>query len=160
MAAALLTLTGVSVLGIAAAIGLAYTATSSVDVSNHVLMGVFGTFLNLLAHSLMIFYLVGKGKAVREAVAENALGGDYVARVRRAHTPVHARATYAMAATMTTAIMGASVDTRVMPGWPHAVLAAVAVALNLWAMASEIAALRTSSGVVDEVNRRIPGAGE
>mgnify|MGYP003289442201 CR=1 FL=1 len=31
--------------------------------------------LNLLAHSLMMFYLIGKGKAIREAVTESALEG-------------------------------------------------------------------------------------
>ena len=153
MAAALVTLTALSIIGIGASFVLAlaspaYTAT-------HVLFGVFGTMLNLLAHSLMMFYLIGKGKAVREAVAEGALGGDYVQRISRLRAPVFSRATYAMALTMTTGIIGASVDVRVMPPWPHGVLAGAALAFQFYAFFTEIAALSGSARVVDEVNARL-----
>ena len=160
MASALLTLTSISVLMIAASAWLAFTANVSADVFRHVLFGVFGTFLNLLAHSLMIFYLIGKGKAVKEAVAENALEGDYVRRVTRARAPVMGRATLAMTATMVTAIIGASVDVGVLSSWPHAVCAGLALATNIVAIAAEISALRGSAVVVDEVNRRLAAGNE
>ena len=157
MAAALLTLTGTSILILALSLVLAFTARTSADVTLHVMLGVFGTFLNLLAHSLMIFYLIGKGKAIKEAVTDHHLVGDYVARVSRARAPVFSRASLAMTVTMITAIIGASVDVRVLPAWPHATLAVAAVALNLFALAAEIAALRGSSLIVDEVNSRLIG---
>ena len=103
---------------------------TAAEVSRHVLFGVFGTMLNLLAHSLMIFYLLGKGKAVKEAVAENALTGDYVARVTRLRAPVFSRAMLAMTVTMIAAIIGASVDVGVLPSWPHALCAALALGLE------------------------------
>ena len=155
MSAALLTLTSISVLGLFWSLVIAFTAQVSADVARHVLVAVFATMLNLLAHSLMMFYLLGKGRAVREALAENHLTGDYMLRVTRLRGPVFARATYAMVLTMITAIVGASVDTRVIPAWPHAALAIGAVALNAWALWTEIVALRGTSVVVDEVNARI-----
>jgi hypothetical protein len=155
MAAALLTLTGLSILGIGASFVMALLAASPAAVARHVLIGVFATMLNLLAHSLMIFYLIGKGKAVREAVTEGELDGDYVRRVSALRAPVFGRATIAMALTMTAAIIGASVDVRVLPSWPHAVLAALAVASNLVALITEIAALAGSARIVDEVNSRL-----
>ena len=155
MAAALLTLTGLSILGIGASFVMALVAVAPAAVARHVLVGVFATMLNLLAHSLMIFYLIGKGKAVREAVAEGGLDGDYVRRVSALRAPVFARATIAMAVTMAAAIIGASVDVRVLPPWPHAVLAGLALASNLVALASEIAALAGSARVVDDVNSRL-----
>lgn len=154
MAAALVTLTALSIFGISAAFIVAMRADDA-STSLHVLFGVFGTMLNLLAHSLMMFYLIGKGKAVREAVAENALDGDYVRRISRLRAPVFSRAPLAMALTMAAAILGASVDVRVMPAWPHAVLAGAGIAAQLYAFATEITALTGSARVVDEVNARI-----
>ena len=155
MSAALLTLTGTSIVLLMASLLLAFVAETSMEITRHVLLGVFSTFLNLLAHSLMIFYLIGKGKAIKEAVTEYGLGGDYVTRVSQIRAPVFTRATMAMTLTMVAAIVGASVDVQVLPSWPHATIALVAVAVNFYALLSEISALRGSSLVVDEVNKRL-----
>jgi hypothetical protein len=154
MAAALLTLTSLSILGIGVSFVLAFQPATM----SHVGIAVFATMLNLLAHSFMMFYLIGKGKAVREAVEEAGLEGDYYRRVARLRAPVFARATIAMALLMAAAIIGASVDVRVLPPWPHALLAAAAVAANLATLVSEVAALTGSARVVDEVNQRLSDA--
>jgi hypothetical protein len=154
MAPALVTLTALSILPITAAfiVGMRGDPAST---SLHVLFGVFGIMLNLLAHSLMMFYLLGKGKAVREAVAESGLDGSYVQRISRLRAPVFSRASLAMALTMAAGILGASVDVRVMPPWPHAVLAAAGIAAQIYAFFTEILALGGSARVVDEVNARV-----
>lgn len=155
MAAALLTLTTLSILGLAGSLALAFAAQVSADISRHVLVALFSTLINLFAHSLMMFYLLGKGRAVRDAIAEHALQGDYMTRVKALRSPVFSRATYAMLLTMATAIVGASVDVRAMPKWPHAALAIGAVAMNLAALWTEIIALQGTARVVDEVNGRL-----
>jgi hypothetical protein len=154
MAAALLTLTGLSIGGLSLSLLLALLIVGD-DKGSHVLIAVFSTMLNLLAHSMMMFYLIGKTKAVREAAAEGALDGDYAGRVARLRGPVFSRATLAMAVTMTAGIIGAPVDVRVMPSWPHAALAIAAVLLQFRAFAAEIAALTGSARVVNEVNARL-----
>ena len=154
MAAALLTLTALSLLGIGASFVVAFQAPSS-NAPSHVLLGVFATMLNLLAHSFMMFYLIGKGKAVREAATEAGLQGDYARRVSVLRAPVFSRATAAMALTMAAGIMGASVDVGVLPSWPHAGLAGAGLLLQLRAFAAEITALTGTARIVDEVNRSI-----
>lgn len=154
MAAALVTLTALSILGVAASFVLAFGGGAA-STSTHVLVGVFATMLNLLAHSLMMFYLIGKGKAVREAVSEGALGGDYAQRIARLRAPVFSRATLAMALTMSAAILGASVDVGVLPAWSHAALAASGLLAQLYAFVSELTALAGSARIVDEVNARL-----
>jgi uncharacterized protein (DUF1786 family) len=111
--------------------------------------------ITLLAHSMMMFYLIGKGKAVKDAMAEHQVAGDYYRRIASARKPVFSIATLAMAATMVAAILGASVDTRVLPPIVHAMIAYGAIACNVAALKIEISALSISSGVVDEVNRQI-----
>ena len=58
-----------------------------------------------------------------------------------------------MVVTMITAILGASVDTGVLPPIVHATIAWGAIACNVAALKIEIDALGESSRVVDEVNR-------
>jgi hypothetical protein len=60
-----------------------------------------------------------------------------------------------MGVTMTAAILGASVDTGVLPPIVHAMIAYGAIACNLGAIKIEIDALLESARVVDEVNRQI-----
>jgi hypothetical protein len=54
-----------------------------------------------------------------------------------------------------TAILGASVDTGVLPPIVHAAIAYGAIFANLAAARIEISALTAASRIVDEVNRQI-----
>jgi hypothetical protein len=123
------------------------------DIARHVSFGIFSTFITLLAHSMMMFYLIGKGKAVKDAMAEHGVAGDYYRRIAAARKPVFSIATFAMALTMAAAILGASVDTGVLPPIVHGTIAYGAVACNLAALKIEIDALTASTRIVDELNR-------
>ena len=152
MAQALLTAV---VIGLAGLVATTFLGLRGADVARHISFGIFSTLVTLLAHSMMMFYLIGKGKAVKDAMAEHSVNGDYYRRIAAARKPVFSIATLAMAATMVTAILGASVDTRVLPPVVHAVFAYGAIVCNLAAAKIEIAALLASSRIVDEVNARI-----
>lgn len=149
MAQALLSAVCIGLVGLLAATIFGLRGT---DVSRHVLFGIFSTLVILLAHSMMMFYLIGKGKALKDAMAEGSLTGDHYRRIAAARKPVFSIGMLAMAATMVTAILGASVDTGVLPPIVHGMIAYGAVACNLAALKIEVAALTASSRIVDEVN--------
>lgn len=159
MGQALVTGVGLGLAGIIAAAVLGLTASDGAGITRHVSYGIFSTLVILLSHSMMMFYLIGKGKAVKDAMAEDGRGPDhpeyrlYVGRIAQARKPVFSIGTFAMAITMMAAILGASVDTRVLPPVVHAMIAYGAIATNLAALKIEIEALRESSRVVDEVNQ-------
>jgi hypothetical protein len=158
---ALLTAVVVGLIGTIATTVFGLTATDGAGISRHISSGIFSTMITLLAHSMMMFYLIGKGKAVKDAMAEAGLGAPddryrtFVGRIAAARRPVFSIATFAMAVTMVAAILGASVDTGVLPPGVHATVAYGAIACNLVALKVEIDALGASSRVVDEVNRLI-----
>lgn len=152
MAAALLTAIVASVGGIAAAIYLGLTARSSAVLAQHISVGIFTTMITLLGHSMMMFYFLGKARAVRDAAAEGGLSTEFERRIAVARKPVFSIAILAMIATMVTALLGASVDTGVLPSGIHAVLAYSCLLLNLGALRVEIGALTESGRVVEEVN--------
>jgi hypothetical protein len=153
MAAALLTAIFASITGIAASMYLGFNSTSGASLAQHISIGIFSTMITLLAHSMTMFYFLGKGKAVREAAAEGGLSKDFERRIAVARAPVFSIATIAMVVTMVTALAGASVDTGVMPSWLHRLLAIAALVANLRAVQLEIRALTESARVVSEVNR-------
>ena len=152
MAQALLSAVGLGLLGMAVA---AFLGLRGTDISRHITFGIFSTMVILLAHSMMMFYLIGKGKAVKDAMAEHNVTGDYYRRIAAARKPVFSIATFAMLATMVAAILGASVDTHVLPPIVHGMLAYGAIACNLAALKIEVDALTASSRIVDEVNSKI-----
>ena len=125
------------------------------EIDRHISFGIFSTLITLLAHSMMMFYLIGKGKAVKDAMTEHSVAGDYYRRIAAARKPVFSIGTLAMAVTMITAILGASVDTGVLPPMVHGTIAYGAIVCNLAALKIEIDALTASSRIVDEVNRQI-----
>src|SRR5665213_2182984 len=144
MAQALLSAVFLGLAGMLAAVFLGLRGT---DVSRHVMFGIFSTLLILLAHSMMMFYLIGKGKAVKDAMAEYNVTGDYFQRIKTARKPVFSIGTYAMGATMLAAILGASVDTGKLPAIVHGMIAYGAIACNLAAVKIEIDALVASSQI-------------
>ena len=150
MAQALLTGVGVGLIGLCAT---AFFGLQGTDVYRHISYGIFSTMITLLAHSMLMFYLIGKGKAVKDAMKEHNVAGDYYRRIAVARKPVFSIATIAMVATMITAILGASVDTKVLSPIVHGMIAYGAIACNLAAIRTELGALTESSRIVDEVNR-------
>ncbi|HEV3059543.1 MAG TPA: hypothetical protein VGY48_14935 [Vicinamibacterales bacterium] len=150
MAQALLTAV---LLGLGGVLATTVVGLRGTDIARHISFGIFSTLITLLAHSMMMFYLIGKGKAVKDAMAEHALTGDHYRRIAAARKPVFSIGTFAMAVTMATAILGASVDTGVLPPIVHGTIAYGAIACNLAALKIEIDALSASRRIVDEVNR-------
>jgi hypothetical protein len=150
VAQALLTAVGISIAGLVTA---AVYGLRGVDLARHVSFGLFSTLITLLAHSMMMFYLIGKGKAVKDAMTEGNLRGDYYGRIAAVRKPVFSIATLAMAITIVAALLGASADTGLLPPVVHGTIAYGAIACNLAAVKIEIDALSASSRVVDEVNR-------
>jgi len=152
LAQALLTAVGIGLIGL---VTTAVFGLQGTDISRHISYGIFSTMVTLLAHSMMMFYLIGKGKAVKDAMAESNVTGDYYRRIAAVRKPVFSSGTLAMGVTMVTAILGASVDTHVLPAVVHAMIAYGAIACNLAAAKIEISALAESSRIVDEVNQQI-----
>jgi hypothetical protein len=143
------------ILGLGGLVTTVIVGLRATDVARHISFGIFSTLVTLLAHSMMMFYFIGKGKAVKDAMAEHGIAGDHYRRIAAARKPVFSIGTLAMALTMVTAILGASVDTGVLPPIVHGTIAYGAVACNLAALKIEVDALTSSSRIVDEVNRLI-----
>jgi hypothetical protein len=150
MSAALLTAAFLSFGGLLAT---AWYGLTGASLSRHILFGIFSTMMTLLTHSMLMFYLIGKGKAVREAAEEGGLSGDFARRIAELRRPVFSLATFAMVLTIVAALLGASVDTGVLPSSIHGLAAYIAIAANVAMVRAEVSALLGSARVVAEVDR-------
>ena len=155
MSTALITVTVLGISGLGYCTVLGFSTASSADVLRHTSLGVFSTLITLLAHSMTMFYLIGKGKAVREAVAEGGLSPELYRVVAKVRRPVFSTATVAMALTMVTEIIGGGVDTGVIPAGVHSVLALSALAGNLVALRTEAVAMLSIARIVAEVDQQL-----
>ncbi len=153
MTAALITASVLSFAGLLASFALGYAAAAPEEVLRHATLAIFVTLITLLAHSMTMFYLIGKGRAIRDAVTEEGLQTDAVARVSALRGPVFKLATLAMGSTMLTAILGGGVDTEAVPAAVHTLLATFTIAVSFVALRAIVHALNESSRIVDEVNR-------
>ena len=153
MSAALITATVLSLVGLLGSFALGYLAGTENEVLQHATLAIFVTLITLLAHSMTMFYLIGKGRAIRDAVTEGSLTTDAEARVSALRGPVFKVASMAMGLTMVTAIFGGGVDTGVIPAGFHAILAVLAIVAGFAAVRTILHALNVSSRIVDEVNR-------
>jgi len=149
---ALITATALGIAGLGYCTVLGFIATSSHDIFLHASFGIFFTLIILLAHSMTMFYLIGKGKAVREAVTEGGLSHEFYTTVARLRRPVFSIATIAMVLTMTTSIAGGGVDTQMIPTGIHLALALSAIVVNLMALRTEVLAMLACARIVGEVN--------
>lgn len=153
MTAALVTATVLGIGGLGYVTVIGFLASAPAEIARHVTFAIFFTFITLLAHSMTMFYLIGKGKAIREAVTDAGLADELHLAVARARRPVFSVGTLAMALTMLAAILGGGVDTDVLPPIVHSMPALAALAANLAAFRAALSALATAADSVTEVNR-------
>ncbi len=152
MSSALITATSLSMAGLIGAFVSGVMVDGGSALRQHATFAVFAALL-LLCHSLTMFYLIGKGKAIREAAADGGLSPDFGVQVSQVRRPVFSQASAAMALTMATAIIGGGVDTGVVPSAIHSILGGLAVVVNLSTLRVEVRALVSSTRIAGEVDR-------
>jgi hypothetical protein len=123
--------------------------------AQHVLFGLFTTFLVTLTQSMTMFYFIGTGKQVKDLVANLPSGPQFVQRTRVFKAKVFPPSLWAMLFTMATMIIGGGVHTRVAwtPPLLHALLAAVSLYYNIVAFWQEAKYMLEQNMLMEELDR-------
>src|SRR5215471_21576767 len=128
--------------------------------TQHVLFGVFATFLVTLAQSMTMFYFIGTGKQVKDLVATKpaSMGNDFIRRTKIFKARVFPPALWAMLFTMATFIIGGGVHTHASwtPVWLHLSLAGIALYFNLVAFYRDAKYMIEHNMLMEEVERTLP----
>ena len=157
MGRALLIVGAMSTLGVIATAVAGYLLHSPTDANMplHVLIGLASSLLLLFSHCWIMFYLIGTGKAIKDAVRENGLDPAIIEETKRFKNDSYPSLMLAMALVMATFIVGGGVATGSVPRWIHHLLFYLAAASQLYALWKERRALTENERLMESVDRRL-----
>ncbi len=160
MGRALLIVGTMATLGVVASAVLGYllSAPTDPDMPRHVLVGLASSLLLLFSHCWIMFYLIGTGKAIKDAVREHGLDPAFVEETKRFKNASYPWMMLAMALVMATFILGGGVATGSLPSWVHHVLFYVAVLAQIYALWIERRVLADNERLMAEVDHRLAAA--
>jgi hypothetical protein len=152
------------IVGALATIGLLATAVvgyalpepvATKDLSTHLLLGVLASLLLLFSHCWILFYLIGTGKALKQAVAEHGLEPEIVEQTRRFKTRSNPWLMLAILLAMATFVLGGGVATKAVASWVHHALFVATLAAQVWALWVEFEVLTANEKLMRSVDRRL-----
>jgi MFS family permease len=156
------------IVGVMATIGLIVSAflgyglhgTSVPEMQRHVLVALASCLLLLFSHCWIMFYLIGTGKAIKDAVKEFGLEQRLVEETKRFKNVSYPSLMLAMATAMATFIVGGGVATGSLPAWIHHILFFATLLSQGRALQLERRVLVENEALMADVDRRLAQAGD
>lgn len=102
-----------------------------------------------------MFYFIGTGKHVKDLVANQATGQQFIQRTKVFKAKTFPPAIWAMLFTMATMILGGGVHTRVIPTIVHTLLAVAALYFNVVAFWREAKYMIEHNILMQELDRML-----
>jgi len=163
MGRALLVVGALATLGLLGTGVLGYGIPESFEVSdqaNHILLAVLTSILLLFSHCWILFYLIGTGKVLKEAVAEHGLEQEIVEQTKTFKNRSNPWLMLAMMLAMATFVSGGGVATGSswVPAWVHHTLFALTLATQVYALWVEHEVLTANEKLMRSVDRRLKAA--
>ena len=143
-------------LGFSGFYGRFHLSQGSGSESYHFLTGLFSAFLSVFAHCMTLFFFIGTGKILREAVAEHRLDPGYNGTIRRFKALYFPLASVTITATMAVPILGGATHAGRLPREAHLWTAVSALALNLAATVLGIRLMWRNQALIAKIESEIP----
>jgi 4-hydroxybenzoate polyprenyltransferase len=156
MGRALLIIGLMATLGLIATGGLGYGLHGPADehLRYHVLLALAASLLLLFAHCWIMFYLIGTGKAIKEAVHENGLDPAAIEYTKQFKNRSYPMLMLAIGLAMATFILGGAVATGSLK-WLHHILFYATLAAQLRALQLEWQVLTENQRLMTDINHRL-----
>ncbi|RPH57129.1 hypothetical protein EHM82_01990 [bacterium] len=157
MGRALLIVGAMATLGILASAVVGYTLAGSTDPNMplHVLISLAASLLLLFSHCWIMFYLIGTGKAIKEAVHENSLEPALIEETKRFKNASYPWLMLAMGLVIATFVLGGGAATGAVPAWVHHALFIVTVGVQVYTLWVEYRVLTDNERLMADINRRL-----
>jgi 4-hydroxybenzoate polyprenyltransferase len=140
-----------------AAFGYGLQGPVGPEMQRHVLVALASCLLLLFSHCWIMFYLIGTGKAIKDAVKEFGLEQHLVEETKRFKNVSYPMLMLAMGAAMATFILGGGAATGSLPAWIHHVLFFVTLACQARALQLEWRVLTENEALMANLDRRLAG---
>ncbi len=125
------------------------------SLSPHVLVGLVASLLFLFAHSWVMFYLIGTGKAIKNAVEEYGLEQELVERTKEFKSRSYPWLMLAMGVVIATFVMGGAFLASAAPGWIHELLFFLTLGIQVRTLIIEAKVLIANERLMQEINARV-----
>jgi hypothetical protein len=141
-------------LGLIATGVIGYVATEVESYGLHLLIALGSCLLLLFSHCWIMFYLIGTGKAIKEAVAAENLSPELVEETKALKNRSYPGLMLAMALAMATFILGGGVATgSFIPSWFHLVMFLITLFAQVRALWTEHLVLLDNAKLMRRVDR-------
>ena len=155
-------------------LGITLSFTEGTEgMTRHLLMGLFSAMLTCFIHVLVMFYLIGTGKDIRDAIEDHGeLKERFVPLTRQLKSRAFPVATLGISLVIIAVLMGGEVHSRIIrptgelpfravtAWWVHLVFVVAAVASNVGAFCVELRVVKENRASIDEINRVLRAADE
>jgi len=142
---------GLMVTGVA---GYLFSA-DNIGIGMHLALAMASSLLLLFSHCWIMFYLIGTGKAIREAVTDNDLEPELIERTKEFKNRSYGWLMLAMGVSMALFILGGGVYTRAIPAWIHHSLFYIALLTQVRTLLLERAVLIENDRLMASIDQRL-----
>jgi hypothetical protein len=158
MGRALLTIGLMATLGLIATAVLGYGLAGPTDarLRLHALLALAASLLLLFSHCWIMFYLIGTGRAIKDAVAENHLDPRFYEETKGFKNRSYPMLMLALGLAMATFILGGAAWKGILPWLHHALFYATLLA-QLRALQLERQVLVENERLMADINRILAG---
>jgi hypothetical protein len=154
MSIALLTLTLMGTLALAGTMVLGYLVPGAGAMRQHFLGALGSTFLLVMGHSFIMFFLLATGVAIKEIEKDRGWGQDFRRRLVQMKARVFPLMTGTLLLVIANFIVGAGAHTRALPAWLHAALSWVTLVTCVMALHREYRVLGENNRLIEEAGIR------
>jgi hypothetical protein len=151
---ALLTLAAAGTLALLATTLLSYAPREEAWMRSHFLLALGSTFLLVMAHSFVMFFLIATGVELKDIERARGWGDSFRRRTVAMKSRVFPLMTSALLLVIVNFMMGAAAHTHAVPGWVHQALAWLTLAVSLAALWREYVAIGDNNRLIAEAASR------
>ena len=153
MGIALLTLAAVGTVALLVTTALSYFPGPGF-IRQHFLLGLGSTFLLVMAHSFIMFFLIATGVELKDMEKERGWGDSFRRRTVAMKSRVFPLMTSALLLVIVNFMMGAAAHTRAVPGWVHQALAWITLGVCVGALWREYLVVGENNRLIAEAASR------
>jgi len=151
---ALLTLSGVGTACFAASLLLGYLIPGAHSLRHHFVLALGSTFLLVMAHSFIMFFLIATGVELKDMEKAAGWGDSFRRRTIALKSQVFPAMTLALGMVITNFILGAAAHTRAVPQVVHSISAWLTLAVCALALYREYQVLGANNRLIAEAASR------
>ena len=129
-------------------------ARASPEMTPHILIAFASSLLILFSHCWIMFYLIGTGKAIREAVEEYSLESDLVEDTKDFKNASYPWLTAAMALIIATFVLGGGAYAYALGPWLHHGLFYITLIVQIRTLLIEGRVLVANERLMGDINYR------